>query len=221
MSTAQIQFDIPPGMSPQRMIEIYSEPFRRIIEYTRFCNIKGDIAEFGTYRGLTASIFAKILREYSDKRKMYLFDSWEGFPKPSGGDANCREVLEGHWKEGDCRVEENTLPNLRSILQQVIPNQAEFIKGFYQDTLINSTNLPQSISVLHIDCDLYESTKTVLQTTAPLLSNGAVVLFDDFNNNEAANNFGERRAFLETIATKCEIWFTYGWSGYAFIYHKN
>jgi len=55
----------------------------------------------------------------------------------------------------------------------------------------------------------------------PSLSEGAVILFDDFNNNLASNNFGERKAFKDHLLYNSELWFTYGWSGYVYIYHKE
>lgn len=212
----------PPCQTKARALEIYTEPFRRVIEYIHTCNVQGEVAEFGTFNGFTARLIAELLQQYQCGKHLHLFDSWEGFPAMTGGDANCQEVRNGSWKQGDCRpaAGHQTIMILREILWQFVPERLHLTKGFYRDTL--PAALPLHISFLHIDCDLYESTCTVLRHCAPLLTNGAVILFDDFNNNLASNLFGERRAFREsTIFPHCEPWFTYGSSGYAFIYHKD
>lgn len=211
----------PPCMTKQRALEIYTEPFRRIVEYTNLCHVKGDICEFGTYNGFTARLFAELMQQYKDNRVLYLYDSWEGFPEPKGNDKACKEVIEGYWKKGDCAppLGGDTPMRIKQILGFFIPGKIKTVQGFYEHTLQKLENLPEQISILHIDCDLYESTKIVLEKTQYRLSPGAVILFDDFNNNLANNNFGERKAFKETIDKYCEPWFTYGWSGYAFIYN--
>jgi hypothetical protein len=185
------------------------------MEYVRICNVAGDVAEFGTYRGFTAHMLANNL--IGDSRHLHLYDSWQGFPKISSVDLECKEVLDGKWGQGMCRVRDGLEVEISNSIDKIIPGRVRTIKGYYALDM----PLPPAISVLHIDCDLYASTLTVLQATAPILSDGAVILFDEFNNNLASNNFGERRAFRETIADKCEPWFTYGSSCYAFIYHKD
>lgn len=213
----------PPCMSKERALQIYTEPFRRVVEYTNLCHVEGDITEFGTFHGFTARMFTELMKEYGDKRTLLLYDSWQGFPATVGEiDSNCKEVKEGYWKQGDCNpaLGIETEVRIASILDSILPGQIKTCRGFYQDT-VKPEYLPKSISILHIDCDLYESTLLVLEKVRPLLSEGAVILFDDFNNNLASNNYGERAAFRNSsIAAYCEPWFTYGWSGYAFIYHK-
>lgn len=214
----------PPCMTKARALEIYSEPFRRVIEYTKLCRVAGDITEFGTYHGFTARLFAELMKEYADPRKLWLYDSWQGFPSTTNiVDAECKEVKEGFWKEKDCTpvIGAETEARITTVLNHLIPGNLRTVPGFYDKSLQDENNLPSVISVLHIDCDLYESSILVLNKVKTLLSPGAVVLFDDFNNNVASNLSGERRAFKETIADLCEPWFTYGWSGYAFIHGTN
>jgi hypothetical protein len=44
------------------------------------------------------------------------------------------------------------------------------------------TNPPGPVAMLHIDCDLYSSTRTVLDLVGPRLVTGSVVLFDEYFN---------------------------------------
>lgn len=201
----------PPCLSVQRALEIYTEPFNRVMEYVNLCNVEGDICEFGTYRGFTAEQLALRMKN----QRLYLYDSWTGFPEITSIDKACKEVLEGYWKQGDCRVNTTVEQQIADTINAIVPGRLNMVKGYYNE----NTPMPDKIALLHIDCDLYSSTKMALQISYPKLTDGAVILFDDFNNNLANNEYGERRAFRETIQRHCEPWFTYGWSGYAFIYH--
>jgi O-methyltransferase len=54
-------------------------------------------------------------------------------------------------------------------------------------------------ALVHIDSDLYASARGVLEGVAPILSNGALVLFDDWFMYQADPNDGEARAFREFL----------------------
>jgi hypothetical protein len=40
----------------------------------------------------------------------------------------------------------------------------------------------KAVAFLHVDCDLYSATKTVLEQVAPLLVEGTVIVFDEYFN---------------------------------------
>lgn len=221
----------PPCMTPERAHEIYTPTFQRVIEYVTNSRISGDVMEFGTFHGYTARTFAELMRGYGSDKELHLYDSWQGFPSMEGNDARCPEVTQHKtWKQGDCTpVIENADKIIHSVLNLIYPRVFTH-KGFYN----KETPIPKACSVLHIDCDLYESTNTVFQLTLGALQQGSVILFDDWNNNFASNDFGERKAARgffsssEWPATTCEIffnhlepWFIYGSSGKAFIVQKG
>jgi hypothetical protein len=199
----------PPCMNLERAAEIYVEPFKRIIEYITICNVDGEVCEFGTFNGYTAHLFAQMMRYYGTKKTLHLFDSWEGFPEITGNDLDCKEVKDGLWKRGDCQVY-NAREDLELSLN--IFHKTITHKGFYTPDMW----IPDKIALAHIDCDLYESTIIVLNAIKPHLSEGAVLIFDDFNNNLASNRFGERKA-LKDSGINVESWFTYGSSCYVFL----
>lgn len=227
----------PPTQNPDRAFEIYNSAFLRVMEYVTHSNIPGEILEFGTYHGYTARTFAENMHMLKSKKELHLYDSWEGFPRPSGQDANCPEVKANIWVEGSCNpVIDNAEKAIETFINVIIPEQVFIHKGFYEKTV--PYNLPEKAAVVHIDCDLYESTVHVLHhliSKFSLLSQGTVILFDDFNNNGASWAYGERAA-LRTLfplheagihwtstwkLLGLEPWFTYGSAGYAFIVHKT
>ncbi len=230
----------PPCLTAQRAFEIYQPAFRRIMEYVVNSRVTGDVLEFGTFNGYTARTLAELMHGYRHQGQLWLYDSWEGFPAMEGGDANCPEVaIHKTWNQGDCTP---AIPNadtwIEKILSIILPNRVHAIKGFYDKTF---SGLGMKASIVHIDCDLYESTKYVLQKLLEhdCLAEGAVIMFDDWNNNFASNKYGERAAvksvfqfyydngifwdksISETNKTGLSQWFSYGSSGMAFIVQKS
>jgi hypothetical protein len=115
-------------------------------------------AEFGVGSGNSARRLAKLL---ADDGTFYLFDSWQGIPEPWKLGDNLTEPA-GKWK----------YPKMRTNDDRFV-----FVDGWYEDTL--PFEFPEQIGLLHIDCDVYSSTKTVLQAVTPYLGPGTVFIFDE------------------------------------------
>ncbi len=205
----------PPCLTPQRAHDIYEPAFRRIVEYVTNSRIEGEVLEFGTFNGYTARTLAELMREYGSRKELHLYDSWEGFPSMQGVDAACPEVTtHDTWHEGDCRpLLEQADKIISHVLNMLVKTETH--KGFYAPDMA----LPNKASIVHVDCDLYESTKIVLNAVTPILQQGSIVMFDDWNNNMASNEFGERKA-VRDCSMNLEPWFSYGSSGQAFIVQK-
>ena len=81
-------------------------------------------------------------------------------------------------------------------------------------------------SLLHVDCDLYEGTRTVLEHmfSTHALSDGCAILFDDWHCNRGSPQFGEQRAWAECVArygVSFTDWGPYGAVGHTFIVHRT
>jgi hypothetical protein len=59
----------------------------------------------------------------------------------------------------------------------------------------------RSIAFMHIDCDLYSSTKYVLFALRELMTEGTVIVFDEFFNFPNWQRGGEYQAFAEFVQT--------------------
>ena len=59
-------------------------------------------------------------------------------------------------------------------------------------SLLDDNNLPESISILRLDTDFYDSTLVELNKLYPLLSPGGYIIIDDYGHWE-----GSRRAVNE------------------------
>jgi len=144
--------------------------------------------EFGVASGRTVNYISKFTEEI-----VYGFDSFYGLPEK--------------WRDG---FEQGEF-NLDGILPQVNPN-VSLIKGWFQDTLpAFLTEHDKKISFIHIDCDLYSSTKYILNTVKPYLQEGCIIIFDELVNYPGFDGeTGELKAFYEFIT---ENVVNYEWIG--------
>ena len=58
----------------------------------------------------------------------------------------------------------------------VLENQAELIKGYFENTL----RIEEPVALAHLDCDWYESVKICLKTISPQLVVGGRMVIDDY-----------------------------------------
>jgi len=77
------------------------------------------------------------------------------------------------------------------------------VPGWFSDTCVPDTARKFDItkaSVIMVDCDIYSSTIEALTFCEPLITDKALVLFDDWHTGQlAAKNLGERKAFEEWL----------------------
>lgn len=134
-------------------------------------------AEFGVYVGTTLKYFAS----RAPKNVMiYGFDSFEGLPE-DWEDWHPK----GYFKT---KVPELNVPNV------------PLVKGWFDESLprfLSERKLGQ-IGFIHMDADLYSSTKIVLDYLAPYISSGTVIVFDEFYHYPGFENH-EYKAFSEWV----------------------
>ena len=76
------------------------------------------------------------------------------------------------------------------------------IKGWFDQTLPPFLAAhPDPVSFLHIDCDTYSSTKTILDMLFPRLRVGTVILFDEYFGYRGWRH-EEWKAWQEYVSTK-------------------
>jgi len=162
------------------------------VEYISCHKIAGDIVECGVWRGGSMMAVAKTLLRYGDvRRKLHLFDTFEGMTPPTEIDRKCRDGVSAaaimatndrsHGIWCCCPLEEvqHNLACARYPMRQI-----SFIKGRVEHTL--PAQAPASIALLRLDTDWYESTKHELTHLYPRLSAGGVLIVDDYGHWEGA-----------------------------------
>ena len=115
-------------------------------------------------------------------RRFHGFDSFEGLPEAWAGTFEQK----GKFGRG------GTLPD--------VPSNVALHKGWFEQTLpaFLAAHPDDSVAFLHVDCDIYSSTVTVLSLLAPRLRPDAVLVFDEYFNYPNWQRH-EWRAFQEFI----------------------
>ena len=186
----------------------YSRPIhlkRFLVRYELFKRIlpvKGSIVECGVYRGGELMGWAKlssILEPEDYTRRVYGFDTFEGFPSIHEGDRGGSQEL----VEGD--LVSDSLAELRALIAEYdrdrvlghIP-KVELVAGDATETIPRFLDEHPHlvVSLLYLDFDLYEPTKAALEAFVPRMPKGAVIAFDELDNPLYP---GETRALLETL----------------------
>lgn len=191
------------------------------VQYAHNSNVPGDIAEFGTQTGHTARVISLAMQSFCPGRKLHLFDSFLGLPDVNNPvDGSTPDVVSGVWGAGQLvGITQKRLSQLVSPIQHVIH------AGWFKDTV--DVLAGANLAMVHIDCDLYESTMDVLDGMKKhgLFQDGQIILFDDFNCNRASEKFGQRAAFEHLknsgVAFRFELLGFYGWAGACFVVHSN
>jgi hypothetical protein len=146
----------------------------------------GLVLEFGTATGRTLNQFAHWLPH----KTVYGFDGWQGLPE------KFNDLSAGHFAQE---------------LPAVLAN-CELVQGWFgtrpgQDQSSIAENTAQNfanshkepIVLLHLDADLYSSTKTVLDAFAKQIVPGTVILFNEYWNHPTWKKH-EFRAWQEHVA---------------------
>ena len=162
----------------------------RAVRYVVGHGIEGDIVECGSARGGSAALMALTLRRLNARRKLWLFDTFEGLPAPTSQDPDF-ELAD--LFTGSCV---GTVEEVRGLFQRLqVAEDVAFVKGLFQETL--PITPIDNIAVLHIDGDWYESVKTCLDALYDKVVPGGVVQFDDYGYWA-----GARKAVDEFLAAR-------------------
>lgn len=153
----------------------------------------GLIMEFGVFSGLTTNYIAK---SFAD-RVVDGFDSFKGLPE-SWYDG----LDKGHF----------AVDALPKVLSNVILHEGWFDKSI--PLFLSKNPTANSIAYLHVDCDLYSSTKTVFDCLKHLFIDGTIIVFDEYFNYDGWES-GEHLAFQEFLkeGNFSVEWLSYNYKG--------
>lgn len=189
-------------------------------EYLVGAQVPGDYLEFGVYQGRTFSHACKLMGPLFEEMRFVAFDSFDGLPTPRGIDAQDGYTSRFHRGEFRCSKTE-FFTHLKS--RRVDVSRVTAIEGWFDQSLTEATRTAEGLkhaACVWIDCDLYESTVPVLQFITPMLSAGAVLLFDDWHCFRNHPDFGQQRATREWLTAhptmKLAELFSFGSHGVAF-----
>ncbi len=174
--------------------------------FKKSMNIKGSIIECGVHHGGGVMAWAKMsaaLEPVAFNRRIFGFDTFEGFPSvhdKDKGDQDYPELTEGAFTSHD-----NILDELNECIAEFDDNRfiqqydkIQLIKGDATKTIPEFVKENQQlvVSLLYLDFDLYEPTKVALEHLLPRMPKGAILAFDEINNDHWP---GETMAMLEAF----------------------
>ena len=136
------------------------------------------VLEFGVYKGRTLNV----LRSQFDKSyQVFGFDSFVGLPENWEGTCCSKGAFTTNGK----------IPDIDGV---------RIYAGWFDETLPEYLKEGQPVSLLHLDCDLYSATKTVLESIDHLLLKDTVICCDEWlyrSTDGKLKSDHEQRAVLE------------------------
>lgn len=153
-------------------------------------NVPGALVEFGIFEGWWVNHLFEASERLGLERPVIGYDSFQGLsaPHPEHDDA--------FWQEGQYSA---SLEKVAANIKLAERARIKLIPGFFAESLGNgdATSVGQ-IAYARVDCDIYEPALDCLKYLGPRLSDGAVLVFDDWPHRLEV---GEARAFYEWLPT--------------------
>jgi len=169
----------------------------RIKLFEAVLEIPGAIVECGVHKGGSLMLYAhlsSILEPYGFSRKIFGFDTFEGFRSISEkdpGDLTPEMFADTSY---DVLQKAITLQDLNRAVSHV--PKCELIRGDATKTVPEfvAAHPELVIALLYLDFDLYRPTAVALQHLLPLVPKGGIVVLDELNMRKLA---GETTALKE------------------------
>ena len=135
----------------------------KLLEYK--CQIapeEGLVLEFGVFSGRSINYISELF----PGKTIHGFDSFYGLPED--------------WKKDGYKGTFSRNGEAPSVVDAV-----ELHAGWFDECLpkfVQGLKSDEKVSFIHIDCDIYSSTITVLNSLQPYLQEGTVIVFDEYFN---------------------------------------
>lgn len=163
----------------QNIPNIGVSPLRYVFEVLRIAHKPNTLwLEFGVATGSTINYIAQFTTD-----KVYGFDSFQGLPEK--------------WRDGF----DKGAFNRQGIMPRVFPN-VELVKGWFSETLPEfiKTHGDKKVSFIHMDADLYSSTKCIFDNLKNYIDTDCVIVFDELlNYPDFDGETGELKALYEFV----------------------
>ena len=135
----------------------------------------GLILEFGVRHGTSIRQLASLT-----SKPIYGFDSFEGLPE------------DWHQESKEVYSTKGKIPK--------VPTHVTLIPGWFNQTLpLFLEKHGEDVALINIDCDIYSSTKTVLDLLSPRIKKGTIIVFDEYIGNLHWDE-DEHKAFMESVS---------------------
>ena len=141
--------------------------------------VVGDVCEFGVAQGATSALICNEI--ISGNKNIWFFDSFQGLSVPSEKDVLIHDIS----NFGSMEKYAGSMASPMSMLLERIKSvsfpkeRTRIVAGFIEKT-IKKNYLPEKVSFAYVDFDFYEPNKVALEYLDTVLSQGGVILVDDY-----------------------------------------
>ena len=127
----------------------------------------GAVAECGVFRGASAFLMARAIRQAGGERCLHLFDSFAGLsdPEPKDGD---------YWAAGSLACSQSEVAANLAEFGDLVRFHKGWIPARFGD--VSDTRF----CFVHIDVDLYQPTRAALDFFYPRMVAGGMIVCDDY-----------------------------------------
>jgi hypothetical protein len=180
--------------TPQRIAALCES-----VEYVSRHGIEGDFAECGVWKGGSMMAVALTLKRLGETdRNLWLYDTYSGMAEPTAEDTPSPYdgySPYGRWKRNKKRsgVDDGgsgwAAISAESVREAMLSTgypaeRIHLVKGLVEKTI--PAQSPERLALLRLDTDWYRSTKHELEHLYPRLSEGGVLIVDDYGHYEGA-----------------------------------
>lgn len=136
--------------------------------------ISGSVAEVGVFRGA----FAKVINRCFPDRKLYLYDTFQGFNE---NDIKKEILLSGdesaikQWQSSMGNFSNTSVDYVLS--QMPYPGNCIIKKGYFPETF---SEYDEKFAFVNLDCDLYNPIKAGLEQFYPRMEKGGIILIHEY-----------------------------------------
>lgn len=142
-----------------------------LIEEIKRKKLQGSMAEVGVFQGS----FAKIMSHYMKEKKLFLYDTFEGFVKKD----YCVEIEQNNFTTNFMSVFKNTnVENVKKYIGNL--DNCYYRVGYFPDT-IEEMDKNEKFCLVSLDADMYNPTLAGLEFFYPRLEKGGYILIHEYN----------------------------------------
>lgn len=138
--------------------------------------IDGCIVECGVWRG---GMIAGVFDYCKVKRSSYLFDSFEGLPEAKLNDGKAAKI----WQDANdgigldnCKAE---ISFAKKAMELSKSSKHQIIQGWFEK-ILPTAKINESIAILRLDGDWYDSTLVCLEHLYPKVAENGLIIIDDY-----------------------------------------
>jgi len=148
---------------------------RELLERT--LHLKGDIIEFGVYRGGITLFIGSILKKNNSNKILYSLDSFEGYKLNEFDKANLKGIFKKKYKNG--RFSNTNYKKVTDIIKKNQLDNVHLIKGYFEKTLplLNK----KRFSYAFLDCDLPSSYDLAFKFLKKRMVKNGIIHFNNYS----------------------------------------